>query len=44
MAMQLTDAPFLTDSVARVDLFVMRGSSIAQNGLLFTPVVHASVK
>jgi hypothetical protein len=24
--------------------FVMRGSSIAQNGLLFTPVVHASVK
>lgn len=24
--------------------FVMRGSSISQNGLLFTPVVHASVR
>ena len=24
--------------------FVMRGNSIAQNGLLFTPVIHASVK
>lgn len=24
--------------------FVMRGSSMAQNGLLFTPVIHASVK
>lgn len=24
--------------------FVMRGNSISQNGLLFTPVIHASVK
>ncbi|MBI3504387.1 MAG: DUF4382 domain-containing protein [Proteobacteria bacterium] len=24
--------------------FVMRGSSMAQNGLLFTPVIHATVK